>query len=134
MGRQNNDPAIVRSSIALLQERFRQLERVKEMREEREILKMIKESERFTTPKVQYYDPTKLFFHPEYLLLPYKPPPQVSLSLWPNSQTNHDKSCRVAEAPLLMNLWPTDRTPSVHASSMNFDDYDHCGVDTSLHL
>lgn len=39
MGRQNKDPSIVGSSIVLLQERFKQLQRLKEMREERQILK-----------------------------------------------------------------------------------------------
>ncbi|CAD5183647.1 unnamed protein product [Musa acuminata subsp. malaccensis] len=37
MGRRHgNQPTVTQSSIALLQERFRQLQRVKEMREERE--------------------------------------------------------------------------------------------------
>uniref|UniRef100_A0A803QBX2 Uncharacterized protein n=1 Tax=Cannabis sativa TaxID=3483 RepID=A0A803QBX2_CANSA len=34
------------SSIALLQERFRQLQRAKEMREEKELLRLLSESER----------------------------------------------------------------------------------------
>ncbi|RWW26031.1 hypothetical protein GW17_00009600 [Ensete ventricosum] len=45
MGRQSNDTAVRCSSIALLQERFRQLQRIKEMREEKRILLMIAEAE-----------------------------------------------------------------------------------------
>ncbi|KAL2493532.1 uncharacterized protein Fot_37289 [Forsythia ovata] len=40
MGRQNNDPEVVGSSIVLLQERFRQLQRLKEKREEKELVKL----------------------------------------------------------------------------------------------
>lgn len=40
MGRQNKDPAVVGSSIVLLQERFKQLQRLKEMREQRRLLKL----------------------------------------------------------------------------------------------
>lgn len=36
MGRKDSSPKVTQSSIALLQERFRQLQRVKERREERE--------------------------------------------------------------------------------------------------
>ncbi|CAL9053487.1 unnamed protein product [Musa banksii] len=45
MGRQSNDTTARCSSIALLQERFRQLQRIKEMREEKRILRMIAEAE-----------------------------------------------------------------------------------------
>ncbi|GKV49487.1 hypothetical protein SLEP1_g56238 [Rubroshorea leprosula] len=38
------DPTVVHPSIALLQERFRQLERAKEMRQEKELLRMLLES------------------------------------------------------------------------------------------
>ncbi|KAL9144865.1 hypothetical protein ABFS82_13G003400 [Erythranthe guttata] len=41
MGRQNKDHAVVGSSIALLQERFKQLQRLKEMREERQLLSLL---------------------------------------------------------------------------------------------
>ncbi|RZR89647.1 hypothetical protein BHM03_00017377 [Ensete ventricosum] len=37
MGRHTNDPTVLNSSIALLQERFKQLQRVREMREERQL-------------------------------------------------------------------------------------------------
>ncbi|KAL8031092.1 hypothetical protein ABFX02_13G003400 [Erythranthe guttata] len=41
MGKQNKDHAVVGSSIALLQERFKQLQRLKEMREERQLLNLL---------------------------------------------------------------------------------------------
>ncbi|KAK8521683.1 hypothetical protein V6N12_066273 [Hibiscus sabdariffa] len=45
MGRQGGDPTVVSSSIALLQERFRQLQKDREKREERELLKLLSESD-----------------------------------------------------------------------------------------
>ncbi|CAL1382338.1 unnamed protein product [Linum trigynum] len=52
MGRQIGDSStMVNSSIALLQERFKELQRVKEKRQEKELLKLFSESsERNTTP------------------------------------------------------------------------------------
>ncbi|KAL1555417.1 hypothetical protein AAHA92_11159 [Salvia divinorum] len=41
MGRQNKDPAIVDSSIVLLQERFKQLQKLKEIREETQMLRLM---------------------------------------------------------------------------------------------
>ncbi|KAG6404750.1 hypothetical protein SASPL_132326 [Salvia splendens] len=41
MGRQNKDPEIVGSSIVLLQERFKQLQKLKEMREETQMLRLM---------------------------------------------------------------------------------------------
>ena len=49
MGRDSHDPTSFHSSIALLQERFRQLQRVKEMREERELQKMLNEPKQFSS-------------------------------------------------------------------------------------
>ncbi|URE36889.1 hypothetical protein MUK42_16119 [Musa troglodytarum] len=45
MGRQNGDPFALHASIALLQERFKQLQRVKELREQRELQKVWSEGE-----------------------------------------------------------------------------------------
>ncbi|CAI9782290.1 unnamed protein product [Fraxinus pennsylvanica] len=64
MGRQNNDPKVVGSSIVLLQERFRQLQRLKEKREERDLLKLfvdpIQNKMRFSSPKHDFQDPLAL--------------------------------------------------------------------------
>ncbi|KAK9268192.1 hypothetical protein L1049_010635 [Liquidambar formosana] len=128
MGRENKDPTVIHSSIVLLQERFRQLHRVKKMREGRGLLKMLKEPQRFG--HTINYDPTKLFFNPE-VILPPRPPPQVSLSLWPNSHTKQDHN-RGTETPLLTDLWPRD-APSMQASSNKLEGSES-DVDTSLHL
>nr|VVW60284.1 unnamed protein product [Nymphaea colorata] len=50
MGRHANDSAVLHSTIALLQERFRQLQRVKEMREEKELMRLVAETESRATP------------------------------------------------------------------------------------
>lgn len=151
MGRQSNDPIVTQSSIALLQERFRQLQRVKEMREERELHlhKMVVEPKLFS-PAMQYdcYETSsRLFFH----FLPTRTStssPQVSLSLRSYSQSKqqvqvHDDYFQIQcmeTTPLL----PTSETvpaaaaaapPSLHASAKKFETPNHHDdVDTSLHL
>lgn len=151
MGRQSNDPIVTQSSIALLQERFRQLQRVKEMREERELHlhKMVVEPKLFS-PAMQYdcYETSsRLFFH----FLPTRTStssPQVSLPLWSYSQSkqqvqvhgDHFQIQCMETTPLL----PTSETvpaaaaaapPSLHASAKKFETPNHHDdVDTSLHL
>ncbi|KAL6538580.1 hypothetical protein OROGR_012568 [Orobanche gracilis] len=78
------------SSIALLQERFRQLEKMKELRQEKELLKTLSESERngsrktFTPP----HDRATTAFSGSGKMFISSPSPhcQLSLSLWPDSQ------------------------------------------------
>ncbi|KAJ4981196.1 hypothetical protein NE237_032033 [Protea cynaroides] len=125
MGRQSNDTIAISSSIALLQERFRELQRVKAMREERKLLKWFVDSER-NTPTM-HLETARLFFNPE-LILPPGPPHQGFLSHRANTQVNH-ANFRAVEVPLLMNFWPRDKA-NMHTSN-NFDDTD---IDTSLHL
>ncbi|KAJ0982210.1 hypothetical protein J5N97_010465 [Dioscorea zingiberensis] len=67
------------SSIALLQERFRQLQRVKKMREERELMRMLAEPD-LSSPKPvlssQHDPPPKwLFLHPD--LVHHRSPPSM---------------------------------------------------------
>ncbi|XP_050902305.1 uncharacterized protein LOC127112435 [Lathyrus oleraceus] len=137
MGRENHDPTIVHSSIALLQERFRQLERVKEMREERELKRMLNE------PKQQTYDQsTRLFSSNHELIIPSRSsPPHVSLSLWPttSSQVKQQEEYYTSlKSPVSMNLCTTSYTQNMQANSWK-NGYDcesasDSGVDTSLHL
>ncbi|KAJ6314515.1 hypothetical protein OIU78_018070 [Salix suchowensis] len=75
--RQSCDPAIIHSSIALLQERFRQLERAKEMRQQRELLKLFSEADHVQSAMA--CESSKLL-HSE-LTLPPRQPIQASLSL-----------------------------------------------------
>ncbi|KAK7262091.1 hypothetical protein RJT34_29651 [Clitoria ternatea] len=111
-------------------ERFRQLQRVKEMRKEKELLKMLKtEVKHFETT----FEPTRQFFHPELM----SSPPHVSLSLWPTSQLMHEgNKTTIIDTPISINLCSKDCTHA-KASWKNFYDLDSgsdSGVDTSLHL
>ncbi|GKV52041.1 hypothetical protein SLEP1_g58648 [Rubroshorea leprosula] len=60
------DPTVVHPSIALLQERFRQLERAKEMRQEKELLRMLPESRQINAAIT--YVLSRSLFHPELML------------------------------------------------------------------
>ncbi|XP_057956685.1 uncharacterized protein LOC131149906 [Malania oleifera] len=125
MSKQSGDPSVMPSSIALLQERFRQLQRAKEMREEKELLRLFSNSE--PANPTTFHEPSRLPFTSE-LILPPRPPLQTSLSQPPNSQSKH-ADLQVIETPVWANnLRSRDRVP--HRSD-NPDDSD---VDTSLHL
>ncbi|KAK7299856.1 hypothetical protein RJT34_10684 [Clitoria ternatea] len=124
MGRQDNDPTTVNSSIALLQERFRQLEKVKERREGKQLLKLLSssESQRGTS---SLHNPTSQN-SPQPRLLPphHRPTLHDSLSLGLNL-TSNDHNNTMKSSPS-NNLWTQGAT-----TSRNFDNSD---VDTSLHL
>ncbi|XP_058755160.1 uncharacterized protein LOC131628334 [Vicia villosa] len=136
MGRENHDPTIVHSSIALLQERFRQLERVKEMREERELKRMLNE------PKQIYDQSTRLLSSNHELIIPSSSsPPHVSLSLWPTTSSQvkqQEEYYSSLKSPVSMNLCTTSYTQNMQASSWkngyDCDSSSDSGVDTSLHL
>lgn len=157
MGREIHDRThVVHSSIALLQERFRQLQRVKEMREERELLRILSEPScsnkqyfiNLTNPTVTNYEPGRFVFHSDVFFPQRSSPiaPQVSLSLRPALQSSAFEAddqyyCSSSDqTPLLMKLWPVDYiSPSFKASSdkslLDCDPYNECSdVDTSLHL
>jgi hypothetical protein len=137
MNRKIHDSTMVNSSIALLQERFRQLQRVKEMREKRELLKMLSMSHEPIT--------TRLFLHPELINISTSsgssPPPHVSLSLWPTTSqgiqddiNNNNTSTSTVENPVLFkNLCSKDCTQKQPLQASWNNVYDS-GVDTSLHL
>ncbi|KAH8506884.1 hypothetical protein H0E87_013623 [Populus deltoides] len=94
MGKENTDPIVIQSSIALLQERFRQLQRVKAMREEKELSRNIHvESNKQSSPTMQYHEPAaanRLFFHPELILQPRSPPHLGVLDTFDASATDDD--------------------------------------------
>ncbi|KAK8629569.1 hypothetical protein V6N13_078404 [Hibiscus sabdariffa] len=121
------------SSIALLQERFRQLERMKEMREERELLRKLSE-----WPRQCNKPPPSglLLLH----LLTSAPPRQVpNLSLWPaGAEDPSSSTLGCMEAPLFALLPTVIGTPSatsLHVGHNEFQDSEYCDdVDTSLHL
>ncbi|XVF26201.1 hypothetical protein REPUB_Repub13aG0279000 [Reevesia pubescens] len=141
MGRESmNDPIVIQSSIALLQERFRQLQRMKEMREERELLKKLAaEPKQCSNPSPDHDQSSGLlFFH----FLPPRSPPsrQVpnNFSIWSGSQgKGASTTFRCMDAPLFASLLPTviEKPSSLHVSLNKFEDSDYSDdVDTSLHL
>ncbi|XP_061339805.1 uncharacterized protein LOC133286407 [Gastrolobium bilobum] len=136
MGREIHDSTVIHSSIALLQERFRQLQRVKEMREERELLQMLStEPKHLNSNPTKTYEPTRLFFHSESVI-PSRSPPHISLSLWPASQGIQENNRRTVETPVSMNLNFTDcpHTQALWKNAYDWDSGSDSGVDTSLHL
>ncbi|KAE8680260.1 putative metal ion binding protein [Hibiscus syriacus] len=110
----------VHSSIALLQERFRQLQRAKEMRQEREVSRLLSEAQRINHATL--HQAPQSFFHSELILQP-RPPLQGSIY----SQTGMHARHQVIDTSSLSNLWLRDTV--MRASTFNDSD-----VDTSLHL
>lgn len=125
MGRQSNDPTMVSSSIALLQERFRQLEKVKERREEKELLNLFAETERIMP--TTHFEPSKLSFQPQ-MTTPNRSTHRDSPSLELNLQTKQ-ADVQAMKRPTLTDLWPNGA--AMASTSRSFENSD---VDTSLHL
>ncbi|KAI3741010.1 hypothetical protein L1987_58674 [Smallanthus sonchifolius] len=115
-----SDEKVICSSIAMLQERFRQLEKVKEMREERELLKLINSS----ASNNNHHHHHNLYFlghsDPKELLTL-----SLSLSLWPNSQQQHHVYSWDINTPSWL---PFPLPPP------SFTNTTHHDVDTTLHL
>ncbi|KAL6542946.1 hypothetical protein OROHE_010466 [Orobanche hederae] len=115
------------SSIALLQERFRQLEKMKELRQEKELLKSLSESERNGSRKTftPAHDRTTTTFSGSGKMFISSPRPhcQLSLSLRPDSQKikYEDQS---PSSSTLAKSYVTDRAPI---------EIESC-IDTSLRL
>lgn len=125
MGRQSNDPTMVSSSIALLQERFRQLEKVKEQREEKELLNLFAETERIMP--TAHFEPSKLSFQPQ-MTNPNWSTLRDSPSLELNLQTKQ-VDVQAMKRPTLTDLRPNGA--AMASTSRSFENSD---VDTSLHL
>lgn len=123
MRRESCEPTMMHSSIALLQERFRQLERAKEMRQQKELLRLFSDVEPVRTPSA--YEPSK-YVHSE-LMLPPAQHVQGTLYAQPSMQSMHT-DLQVNETPKLSNLQPTDTVIHIR------NDFDESDVDTSLHL
>ncbi|KAL7163422.1 hypothetical protein ACSBR2_039514 [Camellia fascicularis] len=117
MGRESSDQIVIHSSIALLQERFRQLQRVKEMRQGRDLVRTLPDQN----------EPSKLFFRSEILIPPPRSPRQISLSLCPKNNNFPN-----IETPDLMKSWLSDKS-FARAPPIKFND-SNSDVDTSLHL
>ncbi|KAH0451027.1 hypothetical protein IEQ34_021719 [Dendrobium chrysotoxum] len=119
MGKKNSEASVHHSSIALLQERFRQLERVKELREEREQIKALTDAGR-RSPSTSYEQQqqpatSKWFIHPD-LIHPSRP-----LSGGPSSSLrSHEEHNEIQNFDTPLSMQPLG--------------YSEADVDTSLHL
>ncbi|CAI9292464.1 unnamed protein product [Lactuca saligna] len=152
MVREQSDHKAICSSIAMLQERFRQLEKLKEMREERELLKLISVSsnnhqcnsyyDQQYSLSSNFYEPSKYILHSE-VIFPTQPLDSqlLSLTLWPTSQTNKyadsfwdiniESTQKISSKPSWLTNVPLARptlVKNIDESSVNSD------VDTTLHL
>ncbi|KAD6794400.1 hypothetical protein R6Q59_028637 [Mikania micrantha] len=118
------------SSIALLQERFRQLQKMRERREEMNLLKLFSESE--TTSQIKYCE--RSVVHPE--MIHRKPPAMTTksssqdsiplgLDLYGKKREHHP-----SKTPPFRDFWSMDSV-TVSSTSRAHDKPD---VDTSLHL
>ncbi|PAN46267.1 hypothetical protein PAHAL_9G173700 [Panicum hallii] len=125
MGVQSSDGQVMfSSSIALLQQRFRELERIREKREER-LLHVL--APRPAT--AQREAPVKWFFHPE-LLYPCRPlRDTAAAALFPAVPTTASecKTFQLRSDPIAVELWPSKIYNYKHVSG-------EVDVDTSLHL
>jgi hypothetical protein len=124
---------VMHSSIALLQERFRQLQRVKEMREERAVLMRMLQAE--PNKQLNHLNPTMHYDHQQPYSSSRLPSKSESLSNIPQSSSppHASRSIRPQSSSYSQT---TNQTPSDPTSFNKFNDYDHShpDVDTSLHL
>ncbi|KAE8728702.1 hypothetical protein F3Y22_tig00004111pilonHSYRG00104 [Hibiscus syriacus] len=124
-----NEATVNRSSIALLQERFKQLQRRKEKRErdELELLKRLQQGQEEPKQLAYRYDsPSGLFFF-HFL-------PAVAAV-----HSHHGSGFGCMEAPFFARFLPavSEETCSTHVFRNRFHDWDlndDHRVDTSLHL
>ncbi|KAL0738172.1 hypothetical protein Bca4012_014382 [Brassica carinata] len=123
MARDRNEQIVIQSSIALLQERFRQLQRARELRAERELLNPKPNHQ--DTNILQYYSEPPSFGFFQFLPLNSQTTSSqklLSLSLCPHSNSD------LIEKPSFCHHWPNKEDTKV----VGIDRYDD--VDTSLRL
>lgn len=144
MARQGGDPKVIRSSIAILQERFMELQRARERREQIELMKYLTEPGpgrqcQFTGSQAgttAHLEQPKLSFQHQTANHHQYPPSQQQLpsedcllSLGGSSPRNNQGEFRVVgvSATLPANLWPNYSTNMSRAP-------ENSDVDTSLRL
>ncbi|OWM75444.1 uncharacterized protein LOC116194035 [Punica granatum] len=122
MDQKGSDPTVSSSSIALLQERFRELERVKERRVEKELTEQKPTTFRPRVNSTAHLDDRyKLCFPPQ--VKTRQPPQDFSLSLGLNSQSH------LIDPRAMKNLTQLSSSPKRPRES-----FENSDVDTSLHL
>ncbi|CAL4917788.1 unnamed protein product [Urochloa decumbens] len=129
MGVQSSDGQVMFSSIALLQQRFRELERIREKREERLLHVLAPRPAAQAATAAPRETPVKWFFHPE-LLYPCRPlRDTAAAALFPAVPTTacECKSFQLRGDPITVQLWPSKTYNYKHVSG-------EVDVDTSLHL
>ncbi|KAI5670845.1 hypothetical protein M9H77_11209 [Catharanthus roseus] len=146
------------SSIALLQERFRQLEKIREMRQEKELMNVSSSVSYSNKPHNNYpynfYHSSSFFSNSEEVIFEQKPPnnSQLGLSLWPeNSQikqfanlgtfeTANGKKTTSSTKSWLAGTTLGHDDSTVAAAIFKFDESNYSynnnnnNIDTSLHL
>ncbi|KAI4303553.1 hypothetical protein MLD38_039164 [Melastoma candidum] len=130
MIREGSDPVVVQSSIVLLQERFKQLQRTKEMRQERQLLKLLAaaavDDKAFGPPTPRrHYEPTSL--------LGLSCQTELSLSLWP-IQPHSRRSDDAVSVPKPCWLDDKEKQTGPRFFLMEPSKYNVDEIDTSLHL
>ncbi|GAU43709.1 hypothetical protein TSUD_254380 [Trifolium subterraneum] len=115
MGRQDNDPTMVNSSIALLQERFRQLEKVKERREGKQLLRLLSSESNTSASQQRLVVPNNRQTHHD------------SLSLGLNLTSKQGDHMNTMKSSTSLTSWS-------HGGSSTSTNFDTSEVDTSLHL
>ncbi|ESQ55800.1 hypothetical protein EUTSA_v10026565mg [Eutrema salsugineum] len=124
MVRDRKEQMVIQSSIVLLQERFRQLQRARELRAERELLNP-KPSHQDNNNILQYYsEPTSFGF---FQFLPLNSQTSSSQHLLSLSLSAHSTTDSI-EKPSFCHHWPSKEDKKMGG----FDRYDD--VDTSLRL
>lgn len=133
-----NDPSLLQSSssIALLQERFQQLQRNKEIRKERELLRLF--ATQLPQPSPCQNQPSKWLYHHD-LAHPSRPLEAPNSALGPRShlQTQHTTTTSSSidlhgcETSLSIGLWPGRSNMRMQSPKLVCNNME---VDTSLHL
>lgn len=120
----SSDPTVVPSSIALLQERFRQLQRVKQKREEREIMQRWLSTSLRPSPTISPFPLLMNNAHGNHS-------PKEHLLQGNNYEQQSNLRSGTVQ-PGRPTPWPRDHAGGGGVSSGRFTNSDH--VDTSLHL
>ncbi|KAI9124188.1 hypothetical protein K1719_005488 [Acacia pycnantha] len=125
--RERHEATKSRSTAALLQERFRELQRKKQMREERQLPKILNPS----NVKTREASSSFVNNNPSSSL---RSPPHVSLTLWPASSSEDKPEFHTSFGTSSSSLANMMSSSNSEASSVYDCGGSDSGVDTSLHL
>ncbi|KAB2610684.1 hypothetical protein D8674_035795 [Pyrus ussuriensis x Pyrus communis] len=129
MGSQSDsDPTVASlSSITLLQERFRQLEKVKERREEQQLLQKLSETDH------QRVVCTTRHFNQQPAKFPFDS--DIVVPVCSTAPADHSLSLGLNLQPSSTHSWPNNTKAAAAAASASTKSFDNSNlIDTSLHL